>query len=81
MGHEPKKRSRTWIGALLAALFGGLLILAAYDFCNDTPISELPHHIYIFPGIGAVNAAVLIGSLFGAGLLLIVLGVLALIRE
>jgi hypothetical protein len=64
MNDEPDKRSWGWIGALLALFavsFGGLLILAAFDFCNDTPLSELPHHIFIFPGLGVANGAVLVG--------------------
>jgi hypothetical protein len=82
MSDEPKK---VWIIGtllpLLAASFGGLLIIAAYDFWNDTPLSALPHHIFIFPGLGVVNGAVLVGSLFGAGLLLIAVGALALLYD
>jgi hypothetical protein len=84
MSDEPKKRPRGWIGALLAlsaASVGGVLIFVAYDFWNDTPLSMLHHHIFIFPGLGVANAAVLVGSLFGAGLLLIAGGILAFMSE
>jgi hypothetical protein len=82
MSDEPKK---VWIIGtllpLLAASFGGLLIIAAYDFWNGTPLSALPHHIFIFPGLGVVKGAVLVGSLFGAGLLLIAVGAIALLYD
>jgi hypothetical protein len=84
MSDEPKKRSRGWIGALLAlcaALFGGVLIYIAYDSCKDMPIADLPHRSIFIEDVGAFNAAALVGSLFGAGLLLITVGILALIRE
>jgi hypothetical protein len=80
MSDEPKRGQRGWIGAIVA-LFGAALIYHAYDFKNDTPLSALPDHIFIFPGLGAVNGAVLVGSLFGVGLLLIAVGLIALAHD
>jgi hypothetical protein len=84
MSDEPKKRSRGWIGALLAlsaASFGGVLIYIAYDAGKDIPISDLPHRRIFIEDVGAFNAAALVGSIFGAGLLLITVAILALVRE
>ena len=69
------------LGAEIAASFGVLLIIAGYEFWNDTPLSELPRHIFIFPGLGVVNGGVLVGTLFGVGLLLIAVGLIALAHE
>jgi hypothetical protein len=88
MSDEPEKRSRTWIGwigALLAlsaaASLGGFLIYCAYDAGKDIPIFDLPYRSIDVEDVGTFNGAALVGSLFGAGMLLITVGVLALIRE
>jgi hypothetical protein len=80
MSDKPKKGQRGWIGAIVA-LFGAVLIYGGYDFKNDTPLSALPDHIFIFPGLGVINGAVLVGSLFGAGLLLVAVGLLASVHD
>jgi hypothetical protein len=67
-----------------SAAFGGLLIIAAYDSRSrsDAPLFKLHHRVFIISReLGAVNLGVLVGSLFGAGLLLIVGSLLALVRD
>jgi hypothetical protein len=62
----------------LAFVVGGCLTLAAMLFGLGIPIDRLPHTTVHFSGGTVVNAAVLVGSLLGAGLLFLALGVLAL---
>jgi hypothetical protein len=81
MSDEPKKSWIIWILLPLYAMsIGGVLLLAAYEFRNDTPLSKLADRIFFFPGLGGVNGAIFVASLFSAGLLLIVFGLFALRR-
>jgi hypothetical protein len=81
MSDEPKKSWIIWILLPLCAMsIGGVLILAAYEFRKDTPLSELADRIFFFPGLGGVNGAIFVAYLFSAGLLLIVFGLFALRR-
>jgi hypothetical protein len=61
--------------SLLAGLFFGF---AAFVFSGGIPLDRLPHTTVTFTGGIAINAAVLVGSFLGAGLLFVGIGLVAL---
>jgi hypothetical protein len=64
--------------ACLAFVVGGFLAFAAFAYKGGRPIADLPTGVDTFANGTTINAAVLVGSLLGAGLLFLALGVFAL---
>jgi hypothetical protein len=64
--------------ACFAFAVGGCLTFAVFVFGLPIPTDRLPHTTVHFTGGTAINAAVLVGSLLGGGVLFIAFGLVAL---